>query len=266
MSSDAFLSNLQVERNIKDLSRYYEDKIRLYELRLTAVYLLRALKEIMGYTELSKIFDINTSLLCRYVKGHVIPSIDVSNNIIFTSIQRGLISKLIRKSYEETGSNLINPNLFRFISEQITDIIDFSYINKIVSFFPKDAVLGISLSLNTGKKLIFAYNDKHFFPEKYYELVFYIKSKLGNEEIKRTVAIPKNTVKNNDKLAIVGFYLNNVEDYIWLIKLLKRIKINVEVANCVFVTSPNDNLLKIFTEEVNKCSKECSVIILSKLA
>lgn len=265
MSSDFTIYSLNNEEHLKNLPKYYEDKIALYKTRLTAIHLLRSLKEIMGYSEMSKTFNINISLLCRYAKGHVIPSYNVARSIISTSIKLGLINKVIRRSYEETGQNVINPNLFQFISEQITDLVDFKVIDKIVCFFPKDAILGITLALNTGRKLIFAYNEKHFFPEKRHEYDYHIKSSLGNEDIRRTIAIPKNVIKSNDKLAIIGFYLVNVEDYLSLVKLLKRIKVNVEVINCVFISSPNDRLPRVFSEELNKVAKECNLWIISKL-
>jgi hypothetical protein len=259
-SLNSTLTSLMDETNYS-----FDDKLINYELRLTTVHLLRALKSIMSYNELSKLFNINISLLCRYIKGQVIPSLEVARNIINIAMQEKLFIKLLHKNYEESSSNSINPDIFYFISAYVAYLINFSSIDKIVCFFPKDAMFGYSLSLNIGKKLLFAYNERSLFPEKYYEHVYYIRSQIGYEDLKRSVAIPKNSIKNSDRLVIAGFYLENIEDYINLLILLKKVKLKVEVKYCIFISTISKKLYEIFTEKVKNIAEECTTILVSDL-
>jgi len=52
------------------------------ESRISAIRILRAIKRFETYSKMSRQFDLPTTVLSRYVKGHVLPSLERSYKIV----------------------------------------------------------------------------------------------------------------------------------------------------------------------------------------
>ncbi|BCU70547.1 phosphoribosyltransferase [Stygiolobus caldivivus] len=104
------------------ISAYSKDKE--LRIRLLAVDLLKELKNSYTYKELSKLLNIQESLLCRYVNGNTIPS-EVHSKEILDKIRNEefLIKFFYNKisfredGYIDTSSLLFYPNMLKMLIE-----------------------------------------------------------------------------------------------------------------------------------------------------
>jgi len=76
------------------MGRHYYKTSRV-KIQTLAVDSLRSLKKYFTYKELSKVLQISEALLCRYVKGEVLPSVERAWHIINKTIEAGLVEKVI---------------------------------------------------------------------------------------------------------------------------------------------------------------------------
>jgi adenine/guanine phosphoribosyltransferase-like PRPP-binding protein len=228
-----------------------KDKFTSYQLRIFSVELLRSLKSFATYRELSSIFDIDPSSLSRYLSGSVLPSEEKAENIISKSLDKKILFKLISKINQESF-NVINPEFFHFFSFYLVHSLLPLNFNKVVCFANKDAFFGYSLALLTKAKLVLAYNERYFFPDKRVEYTYTIKSSSTGAEIKKSVAIPKNSIKHNDSVIIIGKELDVPEDYLALMTLVKRARSDSKIVALAFIQIENKRLQKELETKLNK--------------
>jgi len=238
-----------------------KDKFTSYQLRIFAVELLRSLKSFATYRELSSIFNIDPSSLSRYLSGIVLPSEERAENIISRSLDKKILFKLINKMNQESF-NVIYPEFFHFFSFYLIHSLLPLNFNKVVCFAHKDAFFGYSIALLTKAKLVLAFNERYFFPDKRVEYTYTIKSSSTGAEIKKSVAIPKNSIKRNDSVIIIGKELDIPEDYLALITLVRRAEADSKIVALAFIQIENKNILK---EVENKVSKIFGIPIISIL-
>ncbi len=99
-------------------------KDRELKIRLLVVNLLRELKNSYTYKELSSIFNIQESLLCRYVNGNTIPSESHSRDILDKIKSKEFLSKFLADKiikyddgFIDTSKMLFYPNLLKLLIE-----------------------------------------------------------------------------------------------------------------------------------------------------
>jgi len=91
------------------MGRHYYKTSRV-KIQTLAVDSLRSLKKYFTYKELSKVLQISEALLCRYVKGEVLPSVERAWHIINKTIEAGLVEKVDKKGRKITpkGQSLLD--------------------------------------------------------------------------------------------------------------------------------------------------------------
>ncbi len=239
-----------------------ENKLRLNQMKIFAVELLRSIKSFSTYRELASIFNIDPSTLSRYLSGHVLPSVSKAEVIITKSLDKKLMMKLMSKLQEESGIQVINPQFYYFFSSYILHSLLPSNFNKVVCFAYKDAFLGYSLAMLSKSKLILAYEERYLFPEKRIEYNYVIKSSSTGAEIRKSIALPKHSIKPNDRILIVGHSLDVPDDYLALVTLLRRARMDSKIIAMAFLQVKNKKILK---ELEIRVSKDSNIPIISIL-
>jgi len=238
------------------------NKLVSYQLRIFSVELLRSIKSFMTYRELASIFNIDPSTLSRYLSGSILPSHEKAEQIISKSLDKQLIIKIFNKIQMESSSNLINPQFYYLFSSFILHSLLPLSFNKIVCFAYKDAFLGYSLAMLSASKLIPVYEEKYLFPNKRIEYNYAIRSSTTGAEIRKTIAIPKNSIKQNDQILIVGQSLDVPDDYLALVTLLRRLNNNTKIVAMAFIQAKNKKALK---DLELKISRDYKIPIISVL-
>lgn len=244
-----------------NLSDIELNKLKSFQLRIDSTRFLRALKDKMTYREMSKIFDIPIPLLSRYASGKTLPNLVRAEKILTTCLNNNLLLTLIRKEYLFQNSSTINPEIIYFLSSYIIQSLFLHNINKVIAFYPENSLLGFSVALNLGSKLVYAYNDKYFFPDKRIEMTYSIKSKATGGEIKRRVCIPKGSIRNEENILVVGDKLTIPEEYLALAMIIKKIN-EGDYKNFVFIDAENKDIVNEFENKLNLIDKTFRVIVL----
>jgi|BEDMetMinimDraft_2_1075160.scaffolds.fasta_scaffold00602_2 purine operon repressor len=147
----------------------YHDKDSEMRLRLLSVDVLREIKKILTYKEMSSILGIQESLLCRYVNGNTIPSEIQAREIIKKVREERLLVNFLRgqiQVYEDgfvdTHVLLNFPSLLKLAIEvYMNKYIDRRKVDKVVT----PAVNGVpfatmvSLILDRPLLLVKKYKD-----------------------------------------------------------------------------------------------------------
>ncbi len=220
------------------------DKLSIFQLKINAVGILRALKSFMTFKELSQLFGIDPSSLSRYISGKVLPSLSKAELIITKSFDKKLLLKILRSIRGEEFSNVIDPSIFFFFSNYIYHSLSFKRISKIACFVPRDLLLGFSLASMLKTRLIPVYEDKNLFPVKRIEYSYSVKNPSNNMEMKKTIAIAKNSISWKDRIAIIAERMQFQEDYIALVTLIKRIDRECKLPVIIFLHCENKQGLK----------------------
>ncbi len=241
------------------------DGLSKFQFKINAIEILRALKPFMTFNELSQLFAIDLSLLSRYVSGKVLPSLSNAERIINKSLDKRLLLKILRKIRMEESSDVIDPNLFFFFSNYIHHLLLFKGINKIACFVPRDFLLGFSSASMLKTKLVPVYEDKHFFPAKRVEYSYVVKNRSNGTELKKTIAIPKNSINSKDRIAVIGESMLFQEDYVALFTLLKRVEKECKISALVFLYLENKYELKELEAKLSMIDKSVTSSVISIL-
>ena len=101
-----------------------QEKEREIRLRLFSIDLLRELKSIYTYKNLAEIFNIQESLICRYVNGRTVPSERHALEIINRIRSRDFLYnffidkiKVYEDSFIDVSQLLFYPNLLKILLE-----------------------------------------------------------------------------------------------------------------------------------------------------
>ncbi|MEM1933300.1 MAG: phosphoribosyltransferase [Desulfurococcaceae archaeon] len=126
--------------------------------RLLAVEVLRLLKPTLPYKILSRITGIQESVLCRYVRGNIIPNYEQAINLLANITLSVDYDYLLRQLVEEEGSNIIDlsrvlkdPYVIRLLSIILMLKLLDKDITKILataeSIVPLATLLGVELNI-----------------------------------------------------------------------------------------------------------------------
>lgn len=89
-----------------DIQFYGGKKYRSLRLRVEAVDLLMAYKQVFSYEELSKKLDIHTSMLCRYSQGLTVPNENNVKKIINVLLSKESVREFIYRCLGKYGWDL----------------------------------------------------------------------------------------------------------------------------------------------------------------
>lgn len=151
-------SDQEVSEMIKHVDKVFNGtKYGRMKIRLLSIEVLRLLKPSLSYKLLSRITGIQESVLCRYVRGNIIPSYEQAVNILARVSLSIDYDYLLRQLVEEEKSNIIDlsrvlkdPYIVRLLSITLMLKLIDRNITKILataeSVLPIATLLGIELN------------------------------------------------------------------------------------------------------------------------
>lgn len=191
-----------VEKLVKAHGRSKADRMKL---RLLASEALRLVKPVMSYRDLYELTGLPESVLCRYVKGSIIPSFDHAVKILARTALSLDLSYLLKDLVEREKSPIIDllrvlkdPYIARLLSIMIMlELVD-KQISKIVA--TAEAVLPIAtmLSIEFGAPVVLV--KRKSYPGIQYYSVTVMRSPKDVE----TLYLDKDLVTRKDKVFVLA--------------------------------------------------------------
>ena len=140
------------------IKAYSTTKYSRLKIRILANDMLRLLKPNLPYKVLNEITKVPESVLCRYVRGNIIPSFEQAANILARLALSIDLDYLLKELVEEERSNIIDlsrvlkdPYVVRLLSVIISLKLIGKEITKIIAtaeaVMPLATVLGIELNV-----------------------------------------------------------------------------------------------------------------------
>jgi len=194
-------------------------------LRLTVIDLLKELKNSFTYKELSKIFNIQESLLCRYVNGSTIPSELHAKEILDKIKSREFLTKFLLKKivihedgYVDTSGLLFYPNLLKILIEIYFNKF---FGNKEISKIATVAVNGIPFATLTAEAL----SKPLVIIKKHKDSIYidYVDESLKETDgVITSIFLRSDYISKNDKVLLVDDVVRSGKTIFTASKLIKK--------------------------------------------
>ncbi|MCR6669615.1 MAG: hypothetical protein NDF51_06410 [archaeon YNP-WB-040] len=210
----------------KYLGRYDDLK-----LRLMVIERLRLLKDKYSYKQLSNLTGIPESVLCRYVKGSVLPGGETALELWKKLESVESLSSIIRSKIEYTPDGLLNltkivynPYIIKLASQYAVMKFSSKKIKKVITAAINGIPLATEIAVNMEKELIVAKDAKEVGIKEFVEASYHPG---GSSEMK-TLYIPKGCIKHGDEVLIVDDLIRTGRTLNAIVKLVEKNKGRVE--------------------------------------
>ncbi len=234
---------------IGKLQQMKEKELRL---RLFSVDILKELKNVYTYKELSTLFSIQESLICRYVNGRTIPSerqaLDIINKIKSKEFLHNFFMDKIRiyeDDYLDVSQLLFYPNLLRLLLEiylMRSSIIH--NVTKVVGIASNGIPFATLVSSIIEKPLVISkkYKDSVSIP--------YVDESIkeGNGVVS-SIYIREDYISKKDKILIVDDVIRSGKTLQALYNLAK--KVNARVSGALIIATNTDEWKRKFSDNDN---------------
>lgn len=226
---------------------------------------LKLLKKKYSYRDLSKYTGLPEAVLCRYVKGSVLPGDKTAMDLWEKLSKMESLSSLIENQLEYTHDGLLNltkvvydPYILQFASQTVVMKFAGRRIRKIITAAINGIPLATSIAISMEKELIVAKEAKEVGVKEFLEASYHPG---GSSELK-TLYIPKGSIRKGDEILIVDDLIRTGRTINALINIINKNKGRVEgifalVAigdswkNNVKINCPIEIALKIEEEKLN---------------
>ncbi|PVU76335.1 phosphoribosyltransferase [Acidianus hospitalis] len=219
--------------------------------RLLAIDILRELKNSYTYKEMSEIFGIQETLICRYVNGNTVPS-DVQSMEIISKVKnkefllkffRNKI-KILEDGYIDSSQLLLYPNLLKLLLElYLTKLMQKDAVDKIFSIATNGVPFATIASLILDKPLLIAKKHKDSINLEYYE-----ESLKETDSVVNNIYLRKDLIKKNDRILIVDDVIKSGKTISSSIKLLQ--KAGARVVGILVLVGNLDNIKYLKDENI----------------
>jgi purine operon repressor len=219
--------------------------------RLLAIDILRELKNSYTYKEMSEIFGIQETLICRYVNGNTVPS-DVQSMEIISKVKnkefllkffRNKI-KILEDGYIDSSQLLLYPNLLKLLLElYLTKLMQKDAVDKILSIATNGVPFATIASLILDKPLLIAKKHKDSINLEYYE-----ESLKETDSVVNNIYLRKDLIKKNDRILIVDDVIKSGKTISSSIKLLQ--KAGARVVGMLVLVGNLDNIKYLKDENI----------------
>ncbi len=195
-----------VEKLKRSLSTWFaSDKYTALRARMLSIEFLRLLKKRVSYSKLSEITGISQSVLCRYVRGSIIPSFSQAINILASLTLSIDINGIIKRFLEREQSLVIDlsrllrdPYLIRILSFVLLTKLVGKRVDKILVGNPTVLPLATAISLELGSDIVLAKRGIKYPNVSYYEEVV-VRSMKDAESI----YVDKDLLSRRDHIVIL---------------------------------------------------------------
>jgi adenine phosphoribosyltransferase len=220
------------------------------------IELLNLAKNYYTYRELAQIIGLPETVLSRYVKGHVLPTIDRAQSINKTlqKIMRLEVEIQQRIHFDEYGyfdnTRLISDTLLmeRAVQHAINAFAG-RRITRVLSAAVDGVPLATLLAHRLGVGLVIAKKNREVGIREFIEEI-YVPS---NSAVMMSLFVPRDAIKRGDCILIVDDVIDSAETQIALVRIVQKAR--AEVAGIYsLVAIGNEWRNKI--EQVTKCPVE----------
>ncbi len=182
------------------------DKYEITKFRLSVVETLRLLKSKYSYKELSRITGLPETVLCRYVRGNIIPSLEQAERI-WRSLERymeirSLLSERVVVRSEEGFIDMRNvlsdPRILRLVSYSVFARFAGRRVTKVLTPATNGIPLATSIAMVLEVPMIVARKSKENPYEDYYE-----ETVVDSPASVTTYYVPRSALKRRDSVLIV---------------------------------------------------------------
>lgn len=221
------------EEEVKNLvntiiNAYSVTKYSRLKIRILANDVLRLLKPNLPYKILNELTGIPESVLCRYVRGNIIPSFEQATNILARIVLSIDLDYLLKKLVEEERSNIIDlsrvlkdPYIVKLLSIIISLKLIGSEITKIIAtaeaVMPLATVLGIEL--NVPIVLV----KRKAYPGVHYYTAIVPRSPKDTE----TLYVDKDLISRRDSILILADVVYTGRTLKTVISILERARVKI---------------------------------------
>ena len=191
------------------------------QVQIRAVEFLRLMKELYSYQQLSEITGIPITVLNRYVKGHILPSLERAEELIERLERSYNITEHVLKKTKFTGEGFLDNTqllsdtlLLRIAANHIVRLSAGRRVSKVLTV----AVDGIPLAVHVANILdvpvIYAKKEKEVGVENFLEESFTVR-RAG---LRISLYLPKSLLDKRDSVLIV----DDNEDLVHTLSLILR--------------------------------------------
>jgi adenine/guanine phosphoribosyltransferase-like PRPP-binding protein len=214
--------------------------------RLFIIDILRELKNVYTYRQLSSLFNIQESLLCRYVNGITIPSEIQYNNIINKIKNKEFLTNFIKEririyndGFIDTSFLLFYPNILKILIEiNLSKIPKMENITKVFGIASNGIPFATLVADTINKPLVIAKKHKDSINMEYYE-----ENIKESEGVINSLYLRKDLVNKNDKIIIVDDVIKTGKTIMASYNLLKKSGSNILLI--LAIVSKEDALRKL---------------------
>ncbi|MEM1629728.1 MAG: phosphoribosyltransferase family protein [Saccharolobus sp.] len=222
-----------------------QEKEREIRLRLFSIDLLRELKSIYTYKDLAEIFNIQESLICRYVNGRTIPSERHALEIINRVRSRDFLYnffidkiKVYEDSFIDVSQLLFYPNLLKILLElYLTKINKNMDITKVVGIASNGIPFSTIVSSILKKPLVISKKHKDSVQISYIE-----ENMRESNGVVSTIYLREDYISKRDKILIVDDVIRSGRTLFSIYKLIS--KANATVVGSLIIATNTDEWKK----------------------
>lgn len=190
------------------------DRLERIKEALDTIELLTLAKQYYTYDDLAKILRLPSTVLSRYVKGHVLPSGKRGTQIRVHLIEAVKLGAHVADSLKETGVEAIpqidmNPRLLWFIVQHIVHANAGKRITKVLTASEHGVPLATLVSHRLGVPLIVATPHKRAGIQKYLESAVLSTMPPSTQPYISTMYLPSHALKKNDAVVIITDFLSD---------------------------------------------------------
>ncbi|MEM0015842.1 MAG: phosphoribosyltransferase family protein [Saccharolobus sp.] len=222
-----------------------QEKEREIRLRLFSIDLLRELKSIYTYKNLAEIFNIQESLICRYVNGRTVPSERHALEIINRIRSRDFLYnffidkiKVYEDSFIDVSQLLFYPNLLKILLElYLTKINKNMDITKVVGIASNGIPFSTIVSSILKKPLVISKKHKDSVQISYIE-----ENIRESNGVVSAIYLREDYISKRDKILIVDDVIRSGRTLFSIYKLIS--KANATVIGSLIIATNTDEWKK----------------------
>jgi adenine phosphoribosyltransferase len=214
---------------------------------LDVIELLALAKQYYTYSDLEHLLGLPSTVLSRYVKGHVLPTGKRGGEIrrsLLEAVKLGshVTETLTKHGIESISQVNTNPRLLWFIVQHIVYLNAGRRITKVLTATEQGVSLATLVSYRLGVPLIVATPQKRAGTMRTIEIELSSGAQPSVDAYVRSVHVPNDALKGSDAVLIVTDFLSDGSLQVALEKLARAARANVAAIWATTVTA--DSWLK----------------------